>query len=249
MMQYFTYLPTLMEMDVTSDEKITVINSGIPSDMFNIICGVRNKDALDAAVEKFQDLEMPFACWIGFEDDYPHCERDLGKIGFFCDENESGMFVEIEKVSRKKKVEDLKIFPVDDEQKLVDFIEVYREMGPQEFKAISEFYLKGKKHILDQKSSLKFFVGYLENQPVAMSALFLDGDAAGIWCIATVPEFRQRGIGTDITCHALFQALDNFGYRIVVLAAGRLGEPVYRKIGFQKLKDFYVVNIKNLELT
>jgi ribosomal protein S18 acetylase RimI-like enzyme len=243
MMQYFTYLPTLMEMDVTSDEKITVINSGIPSDMFNIICRVRNKDALDAAVKKIHDLEMPFACWIGFEGDYPHCERDLEKIGFFCDENESGMFVEIKKVSREKRVKDLKIFPVDDEQKLLDFIEVYREMGPQEFKAISEFYLKGKKHILDQKSLLKIFVGYLENQPVATSALFFGGGSAGIWNVATVPEFRQRGIGTDMTCHALLQALDNFGYRIVVLAAGRLGEPVYRKIGFQKLKNFQVFNV------
>jgi ribosomal protein S18 acetylase RimI-like enzyme len=246
MMQYFIYLPSLMKMDVTSDEKITVINSGIPSDMFNIICGVRDKDALNAAVKKFQDLEMPFACWIGFEDDYLHCERDLGKIGFFCDENESGMFVEIEKVSREKKVEDLKIFSVDDEQKLVDFIEVYREMGPQEFKAVSEFYLKGKKHILDQKSSLKLFVGYFEGQPVATSALFLDGDAAGVWCVAVVPEFRQRGIGTDMTRHALLQALDNFGYRIGVIAAGELGESVYRKIGFQILKDFYVFNVQNL---
>jgi hypothetical protein len=34
-----------MEMDVISDEEITVINSGIPSDMFNIICGVRSKNA------------------------------------------------------------------------------------------------------------------------------------------------------------------------------------------------------------
>jgi ribosomal protein S18 acetylase RimI-like enzyme len=246
-MRYFTYLPSLMEMDVTSDEKITVINSGIPSDMFNIICGVRSKNALEAAVKNFDDLEMPFACWIGFEGDYPQCERDLEKMDLFCDENESGMFVEIEKVSREKKVKNLKIFSVDDEQKLIDFIEVYREMGPREFKAVGEFYLTGKKYILDPKSLLKFFVGYLKDRPVATSGLFLDGDAAGVWSVATVPEFRLRGIGTDMTRHALLQAFDNFGYRIGVLAAGELGEPVYRKIGFRKLKDFYVFNIQNLK--
>jgi predicted GNAT family N-acyltransferase len=64
--------------------------------------------------------------------------------------------------------------------------------------------------------------------------------------VTTIPQFRLKGIGTDMTLQVLFYAHDNFRRRIGVLTASKYGEPVYRKIGFQKLKDFYVFNIKEL---
>jgi hypothetical protein len=76
--------------------------------MFNIVCGIRTKNALCSAVEKFRN--EPFACWIGFDDDYPECKKDLEEIGFACDEHESGMFAEIEKLSREKKCDDMNFF-------------------------------------------------------------------------------------------------------------------------------------------
>ncbi|MDR2766002.1 MAG: hypothetical protein LBB63_00880, partial [Holosporaceae bacterium] len=69
----FKYLPTLMGMEASNGDVI-VINSGIPSDMFNIACRARDKNALSSALQKFRDLKLPFACWIGFDDDYPECK-------------------------------------------------------------------------------------------------------------------------------------------------------------------------------
>ncbi|MDR1375467.1 MAG: GNAT family N-acetyltransferase [Holosporaceae bacterium] len=241
----FIYLPSLMKMDVTSG-KVTVINSGIHSDMFNIICKIRSKNALNSAVKKFRDLRLPFACWIGFEDDYPHCKNDLEELGFVCDEYESGMFAKIEKLSRGKKCDELQIYPVHDVKRLNDFIQVYQELIPHDASPIEEFYTKASQHILNPKSALKLFVGYLEDQAAATSALFVDENTAGVWDVVTLPQFRRKGIGTDMTLQTLFYAFDNFGYRIGVLTASEDGEPVYRKIGFQKLKDFYIFNVGTL---
>jgi ribosomal protein S18 acetylase RimI-like enzyme len=66
--------------------------------------------------------------------------------------------------------------------------------------------------------------------------------------VVTLPQFRRRGIETDMTLHALFYVFDNFGRRIGVLSASEDGEPVYHKIGFQKLKDFYVINVNTKQL-
>ncbi|MDR2157864.1 MAG: GNAT family N-acetyltransferase [Holosporaceae bacterium] len=241
----FTYLPALMEIDV-ADDGATAINSGISSDMFNIICKIRSKSAFNIAAKKFRDLNLPFACWIGFEDDYPECKNDLESMGFVCDEHESGMFADIEKLSREKKCDKLQILPVDDAKKLEDFIKVYQKLIPQDADPIKEFYTKAGKHILNPESSLKFFIGYLQDQPTATSALFLDENAAGVWDVTTLPQFRRKGVGTDMTLQALVHALDNFGRRIGVLTASESGESVYRKIGFQKLKDFYILNAKAL---
>ncbi|MDR1335171.1 MAG: GNAT family N-acetyltransferase [Holosporaceae bacterium] len=238
----FTYLPLLMGMDVAFGN-VTVINSGVPSDMFNIVCKIRDKNALNSAVKKFRDIKLPFACWTGFDDDYPQCKNDLKEFGFVCDEHESGMFAEIEKLSRGKKCGELQILLVDDAKKLNDFIRIYQELIPQDADPIKDFYSRASTYILNPESSLKLFVGYFDNQPAATSALFTDENTAGVWDVVTLPQFRRKGIGTDMTLQALFYAFDNFGRRIGVLTASEDGEPVYRKIGFQKLKDFYVFNV------
>lgn len=239
----FKYLSLLIGMDISSDNDVTIINSELASDMFNIVCDTKNLFGLKFAVEKFRNSKLPFAYWIGFDDDHPECKKKLEEFGYVCDERESAMFAEINKLSRNKKCNDLKISIVDTEQKLVDFIAIYRDVIPNDFDQIKEFYTKAAEHIFNPKSLLKLFVGYFQAQPVATSALFMDENAAGVWDVVTAPRFRRKGIGTDVTTHALFYASDNYGYRTGVLTASSDGEPVYRKIGFQKLKDFYVFNI------
>jgi ribosomal protein S18 acetylase RimI-like enzyme len=243
----FAYLPTLMNMDITNGD-VTMINSGISSDMFNIVCRARDKNAMMAAIKKFRRLKIPFAWWIGFDDDYLECKSDLEKLGFVCDEHESGMFAEIGKLSREKKCAELQIHLVDNAKRLDDFIRIYQELILHEANAIKIFYEKAFEHILNPESSLKLFVGYFDDQPAATSALFMDENTAGVWDVTTLPQFRRKGVGTDMTLQTLFHAFDNFGRRIGVLTASKDGEPVYRKIGFQKLKDFYVfnANIKQL---
>jgi ribosomal protein S18 acetylase RimI-like enzyme len=243
----FAYLPSLMGMDIVFCD-VTVINSGISSDMFNIACETKNKNALYVVVEKFRRLKMPFAWWVGFDDDYPQCKSDLKKLKFVCDEHESGMFAEIEKLSREKKCNELQIYLVDNAKKLDDFIQIYRELIPHEADAIKIFFERASEHILNPESSLKLFVGYFQDQPAATSALFTDENTAGVWDVTTLSQFRRKGIGTEMTLQALFYAFDNFGHRVGVLTASEDGEPVYRKIGFQKLKDFYVFNVNAKQL-
>jgi GNAT superfamily N-acetyltransferase len=243
----FAYLLSLMGMDVT-DSEVTVINSGIPSDMFNIVCRTKSKYAMMVAIEKFRHLKIPFAWWFGFDDDYPECKSDLEKLGFVCDEHESGMFAEIGKLSREKKCDKLQIHLVDNAKRLDDFIRIYQELIPHDANAIKIFYERASEYILNPESSLKLLVGYFNDQPAATSALFMDENSAGVWDVTTLPQFRRKGIGTNMTLQTLFHAFDNFGHRIGVLTASKDGEPVYHKIGFQKLKDFYVFNVNVKQL-
>jgi ribosomal protein S18 acetylase RimI-like enzyme len=156
------------------------------------------------------------------------------------------MFAAIEKLSREKKCDELQISLVDDAKKLDDFVQIYQKLIPHDAKAICEFFGRASEHILNPELSLKLFIGYFQGQPAATSALFLDENTAGVWDVTTLPQFRRRGIGTDMTLQALFYAFDNFGRRIGVLTASEDGEHVYRKIGFQKVKDFYIFNLKKL---
>jgi GNAT superfamily N-acetyltransferase len=80
---------------------------------------------------------------------------------------------------------------------------------------------------------LEFFLGRYEGRPVASSASFLFDGIAGIYFVATLPEFRRKGIGRIITLAPILKARD-MGAHGAILQASALGEPVYRQLGFQR---------------
>ena len=62
--------------------------------------------------------------------------------------------------------------------------------------------------------------------------LFLSAGVAGLYHVQVHPE-RRKGIGTALTLVPMHDAR-KAGYEISVLQASKMGEPVYRKIGFER---------------
>ncbi|HZU66218.1 MAG TPA: GNAT family N-acetyltransferase [Ktedonobacteraceae bacterium] len=76
-----------------------------------------------------------------------------------------------------------------------------------------------------------FYLARLHGEPVAASALYCDPRVAGLCEVCTIPSARRQGIGAAITYVPLLDARA-MGYRIAVLQASPMGEPVYRRLGF-----------------
>jgi ribosomal protein S18 acetylase RimI-like enzyme len=77
----------------------------------------------------------------------------------------------------------------------------------------------------------RLYVGYVDGKPVATNLAYNGGGVTGLFCIATVPEYRGKGIGTAITLAPLYAAYENSQY--AVLFASESGMPVYERIGFR----------------
>jgi GNAT superfamily N-acetyltransferase len=81
---------------------------------------------------------------------------------------------------------------------------------------------------------LRLWVGYAGGQAVSCSAAYVDGEAIGIFAVATVPEARGRGYGAALTHRAASCAPD----LPVWLNASDLGRPVYERLGFVEVARY-----------
>lgn len=88
-------------------------------------------------------------------------------------------------------------------------------------------------------------VGYLEDKPVSTSILYKGGGVAGVYGVGTIPEARNKGLGTAITLKTLVDAREQ-GYRFAVLFSSRMGYPVYRRLGFREVACRIGIYIKEL---
>ena len=79
---------------------------------------------------------------------------------------------------------------------------------------------------------IQFHLGWVRGLPVATSLLFLAEGVAGLYFVATVPAARRQGMGFAITLAPLREAR-RMGYGVGVLQASRMGEGIYRRMGFR----------------
>lgn len=165
------------------------------------------------------------------------CPKDLGRYlesnGFIKKSEIPGMAVDLMKINTNfSKPPDLDIQIVSNKKTLYEWVRIvslvlfgFKEDDIQDFFTLIQslnFYHK-----------LKFYIGFYEGKAVASSTLFLSNGIAGIYHMATLPVYRNKGIGTRMTLTPLLHARD-IGYRVGVLQATPLGERIYKKIGFEE---------------
>lgn len=80
----------------------------------------------------------------------------------------------------------------------------------------------------------QFFGIRHDGRLVATSMLFPANGYAGIYCVATLPEERGKGLSAHVTAEAL-RAAHGLGYRVGVLQSSHDGHSVYLGLGFADL--------------
>lgn len=83
-----------------------------------------------------------------------------------------------------------------------------------------------------RRASLRTFLLYADDGPVAASSLLLGADVAGLYNVGTLEAHRGRGYGRAVSIAAMAAGRET-GRRVGVLQASSMGEPVYRGIGFR----------------
>lgn len=91
---------------------------------------------------------------------------------------------------------------------------------------------------LFDQSHMTNYLATLNGEPVAISQVLYHSGVAGIYCVATLHNYRSKGIGTAVTLAPLMDAKQK-GYEIAMLESSPKGVNVYKRIGFKEYCRFF----------
>lgn len=223
--------------ELHDDEDILWFETGIPNDLFNGVLQTRlEPDVLPAAIERilahFQQRHLPFHWHVGPSSQPTNFGNLLESYGISHVEDEPGMAVDLLALNEELPVAShLSIHAVTTLAMLEQWTRVWGCGAPEE--VIQHWFTVYSGLPFGPQRSLRLFLGTLDGEPVATTALFFGAGVASINWVVTLPQFRQRGIGAAMTLMAAREAR-SAGYRIGVLTASPLGINIYRRLGFKE---------------
>ena len=178
----------------------------------------------------------------------PHLQRSdwepaISKHGFGFSDDTPGMAVDLHEIDESLRAPaGFEIRSVDNEESLQIWVKVF--VNGYGLPPVWESLAFDAWAPLGLDFPLRNYLGYLNGKPVSTSTIFYGGGAAGIYCVATLPEARGQGIGAALTLKPLLDARET-GYRIGVLQSSEMGFNVYKRLGFRHLcqiENFYKIN-------
>ncbi|UCD00706.1 MAG: GNAT family N-acetyltransferase [Promethearchaeota archaeon] len=78
----------------------------------------------------------------------------------------------------------------------------------------------------------KFLISEIKGKIIGIGGIFLFKEVCSFGYMGVLPEYRGKGVGTEIF-NKLFEIGKDSKYQTMILYASKLGEPIYKKFGFQ----------------
>lgn len=226
-------------MRVLDDETILLADCGLTCDTFNIICRARldsdrAAQQIRAAVDFFTSVQRPFSWWVGPADQPTNLGDLLQDAGLECAESELAMAADLAQLQPlDARPDGLQVRRVCTATELADFARVVAANWTPPDHNVVRFYEQAAWLLLAPESPQWFYVGYLDDQPVAASEGTVASGVMGLYNVCTLSDYRQRGFGAALTLKPLLHAREE-GYRTGVLQAAAGGVNIYRRIGFRQ---------------
>jgi len=224
------FMATSRRGELYESESLHLVSSGAPARAFNIAflkAPLRDpEESIRRGEAFFGERTLPFRFTVRhtYED---ACAPALARAGY----------------ERRGETPGMLLAPIREGPPPPGDLEIHAVQGPEDLAAFQRVafeafglpaelgpaYLTEQLHRLPQ---VRFYLGRSGGEPVATSLLFMTGELAGIYWVATDAGKRTRGFGEALTWAAVRGGRER-GARLASLQASALGRPVYERMGFE----------------
>lgn len=174
--------------------------------------------AVDSAdIENCALLEQNNLRTIGL---FPAMTLDLSKI----EEIDYGSEVAVKEITKDN----------NEHLKWIEIVSTSFNVLPAELAKVLDFFLSNS-----TSNTVRLYLAYYNGHPAAASMILKHGKILSMHWIATIPEFRNKGLGFAVTHKPLVELKAN-GAEQAILLASLMGKPIYERIGF---KQYAVYNM------
>jgi GNAT superfamily N-acetyltransferase len=211
----------------------------IPFPRFNSILRAQiSPDCIDATIEeainRCRSKKVPILWWTGPATRPADLDKYLIAHGFTHKRDQPGMAADLFHLRETPLMPSgLVIKEVTDKKILQKWCDVFGAGFKIPGFARDAFFDFNSEIGFDPQMPLRNYIGWLNDEPVATSSLFLGAGVAGIHNVVTLPDARRKGIGYAMTLRPLQEARAR-GYRMGVLFASEMGINVYTQMGFKE---------------
>jgi GNAT superfamily N-acetyltransferase len=223
--------------------------TGIPDSMFNGVLARRPAQSdesatIQAAVDYFSARPVgEMSWWLASQPGLEGWGDQLLAHGFHYTSGPPGMSLDLAHLPAPALPEGLRIERVSTPEQLQVWVNIFlagygvpAEAAPGFFRLLDD---------LGYDQPARNYLGYIEDRPATTSSVYFGAGVAGIYCVATLPEFRRRGLGAAMTISPLHEARE-LGYQTAILQSSQMGYPVYQRIGFRTTcqVDYYALKLE-----
>lgn len=224
------------------EDDLTWFVSGIPTAQFNGVIQTRLAPSASSAeigsriaemVTTFTSRALPMVWWVTPSTSPPDLAAYLTAHGFSTVGTRPGMAVELAVLPEHvPPAPGLEITAVTDTASYETWIEVFAASYGYQAHIAQSYFEVTKDSASGSETSLRRYLAWLDGKPVATTTLFVSAGIAGLYQVGTLPEARNRGIGTAILLAPLLDA-QALGLRHAVLFSSPMGLSIYRRLGFK----------------
>ena len=216
------------------------VDSGLPSDTFNVVCNVQFldkavRDVARAVTNHFSSMNRPFSWWVSGSNIAPASEV-LPEYGLAASEREVGMSLMLSRFQPPRRTRDLNVKLVSSTEQFNHFAAVVAANWNPPDPAVSSYYSQTAKFALRGDCPMSFYVGYANNQPVSTGEFVLKNESVGVYSVATLKSYRHRGYASSLIAHGLLKAASSRA-EIAFLNASAAGASVYARLGFSRYSE------------
>ncbi|MFF3248693.1 GNAT family N-acetyltransferase [Streptomyces sp. NPDC002870] len=225
----------------SQDEGLAYYRSGLPHPQLNGVLRLRRREQAGLAVEHATDRldGVPWMWWVG-PDSAPGVADVLADRGAVKVGEMPVMAVRPDRLTELDRPAGLKIETVDTAAALTEWVHAYSpSFGVAPHLRDDAVRLEAGR---TDTARVVRLTGRLDGEAVGTALMLEAHGVAGIYVVTTAEAHRRQGIGAALTAAAL-RAGQERGLRVGTLQASAMGEPVYRRMGFETVAEYQLFQL------